>query len=112
VLHSESAANYLPVRYFLRGLLMGITGPHTAKLMCDCLQHYSWEVINYSPYNPNLLASDFLLFGPLKKQVDSKQFAIDDYVKEGVTWLETFNINFFYKIKGLVPWWYLRLDVW
>lgn len=96
MLHSESAANYLPVRYFLRGLMMGITGPHTVKWICDWLQHYSWEIMNYSPYNPNLLASDFLLFGPLKKHLDSEQFAIDADVKEGVTWLETFNTTFFY----------------
>jgi hypothetical protein len=93
--------------------MMGITGPHPAKWICDWLQHYSWEIMNYSPYNPNLLASDFLLFGPLKKHLESKQFAIDADVKEGVTWLETFNTSFFYnKIKGLVPWWYIRLDVW
>jgi len=100
VLHSESAANYLPVRYFLRGLMMGITELHTAKWICDWLQHNSWEIKNYSPYNPNLLASDFFLFGPLKKHLDSKQFAIDADGKEGVTRLETFNTRLFYnKIK-------------
>jgi hypothetical protein len=67
--------------------------------------------MNYSPYNPNLLPSDFLLFGPLKKHLDSKQFATDADVKEGVTWLETFNTSLFYKIKGLVSWWYICLDV-
>jgi len=84
---------------------MGITGPHTAKWTCDWLQHYSCEIMNYIPYNPNLLVSDFLLFGPLKNHLDSKQFEIDADVKEGVTWLETFNNSFFYnKIKGLVSW--------
>jgi hypothetical protein len=49
--------------------------------------------------------SDFHLFGPLKKHLDSKQFAVDADVKEGVTWLQTFNTSFFYNnIKGLVPW--------
>jgi hypothetical protein len=51
---------------------------------------------HYCPYNPNLVANDFHLFGPMKKHLDSKKLAIDADVKEGVTRLQTFNTSFLY----------------
>lgn len=58
----------------------------------------------HPPYNPNLIASDFCLFGWLKKHVAVKIFATVA-VKQAVTsWLQNSATDFFYTlIQALVP---------
>jgi len=45
-----------------------IIGPHSANQTCDWLWHYGWL-----PYNPNVVHSDFHLFGPHMKSMDCKE---------------------------------------
>jgi hypothetical protein len=55
----------------------------------------------------NLAPNDFNLFGPLKKELASKQFVVDVNVKQAVTWLQTPDTDFLYiKIQALVTWWW------
>jgi len=46
---------------------MEIPGPHSDKKTCDWLWHYSWEVMDHPLYSPDLVLSDFHIFGTLKK---------------------------------------------
>jgi hypothetical protein len=55
---------------------------------------------------------DFCLSGPRKKHPAGKKFATDADVKQAVTWLQTFDTDFFYiVIQALVPRWGKCLNV-
>ena len=55
---------------------------------------------------------DFCLFGPCKKHPAGKKFATDADVKQAVTWLQTFDTDFFYiGMQALVPRWCKCLNV-
>jgi hypothetical protein len=46
---------------------MEIPRLHSDKKTCDWLWHYSYEVIDQPLYSPDLVLSDFQIFGTLKK---------------------------------------------
>lgn len=62
-----------------------ITGPHAANRTWKWLRHCSCEVMDHAIYSPELAFHDFLLFGPTKKHVTSKQFVTDTYLQQAVT---------------------------
>jgi histone-lysine N-methyltransferase SETMAR len=40
--------------------------PHTARATQERIQELQWELLEHTPYSPDLAPSDFYLFGPLK----------------------------------------------
>jgi hypothetical protein len=47
-----------------------------------------WEIMNHPLYSPNLVPSDFHLFGPMKVHLGGTNFQNDDELKHGVlNWL-------------------------
>jgi hypothetical protein len=48
--------------------------PHTSVQTVAWLQNWKWEVLQHPPHSPNLVPSDFYLFGPFKNFVSGKRF--------------------------------------
>jgi histone-lysine N-methyltransferase SETMAR len=40
--------------------------PHTARATQERIQELQWELLEHAPYIPDLVPSDFHVFGPLK----------------------------------------------
>jgi hypothetical protein len=74
---------------------MEITGSHEANQTYGWLRSHVQEVKEHLPYCPNLMPSDFQLFGPLNKHLAGEGFATDVVVKKAVTWQQTLDIDFF-----------------
>jgi hypothetical protein len=75
--------------------------------MHELLWCYNLEVLDHPPYNPDLVPSDFHLFGPLKKHLSGRRFATDGEVWQAVmSWLQVLDTDFFYAgIDALVYRW-------
>lgn len=43
---------------------MEITAPNTANQTCDWPWHYGWDIMDCPSYSPDLIPSDFHVFGP------------------------------------------------
>jgi hypothetical protein len=43
-------------------LLLSNAHPHTAAHTQALLEHFSWELFDYTPYSPDLTLSDYNLF--------------------------------------------------
>jgi hypothetical protein len=68
-------------------LLHDKTRPHMANLMRATLPIIGWEVMNHSPYSPDLAPGDFHFFGPMKDHLGQK-FQTEDELRRGVlNWL-------------------------
>jgi len=67
----------------------------------EILKQLKWEAMEHPAYSPNLVPSDFHLFGPLK---NARRFSCDDDVKAAVQqWLRAEPKTFFADgIKKLV----------
>jgi len=62
--------------------------PHPAHVTVNLLERWGWEILEHSPYSPDLAPSDFHLFPNMKKNLCAKQFKSHDDVKHEVqTWL-------------------------
>jgi transposase len=48
--------------------------PHTAGRTRALLEHFNWELFDYSPYNTDLAPSDYNLFTYLKNWLGSQSF--------------------------------------
>jgi hypothetical protein len=49
------------------------------------MQEQQWEVLEHPPYSPDLVPSDFHLFGPLKHHLSAEHFPDDEAVEREVT---------------------------
>jgi hypothetical protein len=80
---------------------------HTAVHTVDTLRALKFEVLKHPPYSPDLLPSDFHLFGPLKEHLRGQKFADDNVVMEAVqSWLKATPKSFFLEgIHKLVNRW-------
>ena len=81
--------------------------PHTAAQMREWLERYKWEVLSHPPYSPDLVPSDFYLFGPLKRHLSGQTFTTDADCETAVKqWLSS-NVRQFYQdgIIALVTRW-------
>jgi hypothetical protein len=87
-------------------LLHDIPRP-TAAHTVDTLRAPKFEVLKHPPYSPDLAASDFYLFGPMKEHLRGQKFADDDEVMEAVrSWLKAMLKRFFLEgIRKLVDRW-------
>lgn len=81
--------------------------PHTANVSVATLQKFKWEILEHSPYSPDLAPCDFHAFGPLKTHLKGRRFNSDDEVKEAVTEFLRQQPKEFYKqgITRLVSQW-------
>jgi histone-lysine N-methyltransferase SETMAR len=52
--------------------------PHTARATQEIIQELQRELLEHPPYSPDLVPSDFHLFGPLRYHLCCKRFADDE----------------------------------
>jgi len=85
-------------------LLRDNARPHTAAHTLETLKQLKWEAMEHPVYSPNLVPSDFHIFGLLK---NARRFSCDDDVKAAVhQWLRAQPKTFFADgIKKLVGRW-------
>ena len=77
--------------------------PHTADHTLETLNQLKWGAMEHPAYSPNLVPSDFHLFGPLK---NARQFSCDDVKAAVHQWLRTQPKTCFSDgIKNLVGRW-------
>ena len=56
--------------------------PHTARLTLETVEQLGLKVLPHPPYSPDLAASDYHLFGPMKKMLRGQKFASDTEVRQ------------------------------
>jgi hypothetical protein len=54
--------------------------PHTARTSQERVQELQWELLEHSPYSPELTHNDFHLCGPLKNYLSGRRFADEEVV--------------------------------
>jgi hypothetical protein len=59
--------------------------PHTANKTNEMLQNLKWEVLEHTPYSPDLAPRDFHLFGPLEHHLSAEHFPDEEAVEREVT---------------------------
>ncbi|GFR67689.1 histone-lysine N-methyltransferase SETMAR [Elysia marginata] len=70
--------------------------PHSANFTQKWLQRYGWEILPHSAQYPDLVPSDFHLFGPLKCHSGSMAFETEgDLVGESKNWFAHLDLDFF-----------------
>lgn len=52
--------------------------PHTAKTTMETIVKLKWDLLPHLPYSPDLVPSDFYLFGRLKSDLEGMRFADND----------------------------------
>jgi hypothetical protein len=58
--------------------------PHSANQTTATQRSFKWEVLQHPPYSPDLVPSDFHLFGSLKHHLSGEGFPDDDAVERAV----------------------------
>ena len=58
---------------------------HTAAQTVLTINNLGWELLPHPPYSPDLVRSDFHLFGPLEEFTRGMKFESDDEVKSVVS---------------------------
>jgi histone-lysine N-methyltransferase SETMAR len=62
--------------------------PHTAALTTATLLKLKCDVLRHTPYSPDLAASDYHLFGPMKRVLGGKRFwNIDEVIAAVQSWI-------------------------
>jgi hypothetical protein len=70
--------------------------PHPAHATAKKITDLHLECIPYPAYSPDLLLSDYHVFGPLKEALSGKKFSTDNEIKEAVhRWLRSQSEEFF-----------------
>jgi hypothetical protein len=70
--------------------------PHTARSTVATIQNLSFECLPHPPYSPDLVPSDFHVFGLLKQAMGGKSFRSDKEVQQAVhKWLRSQPKEFF-----------------
>jgi hypothetical protein len=79
----------------------------------DLWHRCGWEFMDYPLYSPDLILSDLLFFGPLKKHSAVKGYTTDTDVEQAVTtWLQILDTDFFcVELQALVPQWVIWFEV-
>ena len=77
------------------------TRSHRAKKTLEIIENFGWEVAPHPPYSPDLVPSDYHLFGPLK--IIGTKISDDEAVKEICReWLKSQPSDFY--AKGIHRW--------
>jgi histone-lysine N-methyltransferase SETMAR len=72
--------------------------PHTSLKIQETITKLEWNFLPHPPYFPDLLASDFNLFGALKNTIRGKRFGNDeDVIDEVKKWLRVQSSNWYKK---------------
>ena len=80
--------------------------PHTAAHTVDTLSALKFKALKLPPYNPDLVPSDFHLFGPMKEHLRDQNFADDEVMEAVQSWLKAISKSFFLEgIRKLVDRW-------
>jgi hypothetical protein len=58
--------------------------PRTVAHTVDTLRALKLEVLKHPPYSPDLVPSDFHLFGPMREHLRCQKFVDDNEVMEAV----------------------------
>ncbi|GFR88607.1 histone-lysine N-methyltransferase SETMAR [Elysia marginata] len=70
--------------------------PHSARLTQQWLQRCGWEILHHPAHSPDLVPSDFHLFGPLKRHLGGMAFENEgDLVGELKNWFARLDFDFF-----------------
>jgi histone-lysine N-methyltransferase SETMAR len=73
---------------------------HTATATVQTVQRLGSELLPHPPYSPDLVSSDFYIFGPLKETVRGHRFGSHGGVQQAVqTWLREQPESFFFEGK-------------
>ena len=73
---------------------------HTACSTVASIQDLSFECLAHPPYLPDLTASDFYVFGPLKEAMGGKSFRSDEEMQQVVhKWLHSQPKEFFLEVS-------------
>ena len=60
------------------------------------MQQLGFEILQHPPYSPDLVPSNYNIFGSLKEALRSRRFTSDEEVKEAVhAWLQEYHKSFF-----------------
>ena len=77
---------------------------HTARSTVATIQDLSFESLQHPPYSPDIAASDFHVFGPLKEAMGCKSFRSDEEVQQAVhEWLHSQPKYFFSRAIHVLP---------
>ena len=75
--------------------------PHSARSAVATFEDLS-ECLPHSPHSPDLVPSDFHVFGPLKEAMGGKCFRSDEEVQQAVhEWLRSQPKDFFFSSRGI-----------
>ena len=69
-------------------LLHDNVGPHVARTLKAALQELDWEILQHSPYSPDLAPTDYHIFRTLSNEMRSVTFDND---KDLENWLNNFK---------------------
>ena len=61
----------------------------------DTLSALKFKALKLPPYNPDLVPSDFHLFGPMKEHLRDQNFADDEVMEAVQSWLKATQKSFF-----------------
>ena len=64
--------------------IKGHAHPHMANQPQDLIGSFGWEQLDHSPYSPDLVPSDYLLFLNLKMHVGGQRHEDDHVIKTTV----------------------------
>jgi hypothetical protein len=81
--------------------------PHVANRTDARLQSFGWEIMEHAPYSPDLVSSNYHVFGAVKKFLVGQRFISNDEVKTAVRrWFCAQPIKFYNGIisKLVVRW--------
>ncbi|GFV46812.1 mariner Mos1 transposase [Trichonephila clavipes] len=77
-------------------LLHGNARSHTSRTTLNLIESFGWEVLDHTPYSPDLAPSDIHLFQYLSYSLGGKHFSDNVEVKEAVnSWLSNQAADFF-----------------
>jgi transposase len=81
--------------------------PHHKQMTLQTIQNNGWELLSHPPYSPDLVPSDYHLFGSLKDHLRGHHYETDEAVQEAVrSWLRGAGTEFYRKgiFKNLQRW--------
>jgi len=89
------------------------TRSHTSLQTQEAITKFGWNVLPHLPYSPDLVPSDFHLFGPLKDALHGTRFEDDESVIRAMkTWLHEQETSWYREgMHSLVLRWHTAVDI-
>ena len=71
---------------------------HTAKLVKETIEAFSWEILSHAAYSPNLAPSDYHLFASMGHAIDEQCFTSYENVRKWLDdWFASKEQQFFWR---------------